>query len=196
MQFDWGLIKLRTDVPKLLNFMKVEGICEVGVRDGDYFKLLLIKTVNYAVAIDVWDAFEKPSQNDIGDPLEKLSDSCKKFKAKYEKDGRVVILKMQSSAAHNYIPDKSLDFIYIDADHTYEGVRSDLENYWPKLKPGGILAGHDYIEYSFRGIKFGVMEAVNEFVKKNNLFLHLTEERFKSFFYSMIDNHGLNIVVL
>jgi predicted O-methyltransferase YrrM len=39
--------------------------------------------------------------------------------------------------------DGSLDMVYIDACHRYDDVLSDLERWWPKVKPGGILAGHD-----------------------------------------------------
>ena len=43
--------------------------------------------------------------------------------------------------------DKSIDFIYIDAEHTYDSLKRDLELYLPKLKPNGIIAGHDYNEW-------------------------------------------------
>jgi len=53
--------------------------------------------------------------------------------------------------------DNSIDFIYIDADHTYESVKRDIELYLPKVKDGGIIGGHDY-----RPEWKGVVEAVNE----------------------------------
>lgn len=40
--------------------------------------------------------------------------------------------------------DKSLDFVFIDADHSYEGVKRDIISWLPKMKNGSILAGHDY----------------------------------------------------
>jgi Methyltransferase domain len=40
--------------------------------------------------------------------------------------------------------DESLDFVYIDADHAYESVRRDIAAWWPKVRRGGALAGHDY----------------------------------------------------
>lgn len=53
--------------------------------------------------------------------------------------------------------DNSIDFIYIDADHTYESVKKDIESYLPKLKDGGVIGGHDYQD------KWpGVINAVNE----------------------------------
>jgi predicted O-methyltransferase YrrM len=38
---------------------------------------------------------------------------------------------------------KSVDFLYIDADHSYEGIKADYENYTPLVKPGGIVGFHD-----------------------------------------------------
>lgn len=43
------------------------------------------------------------------------------------------------------IENESLDYIYVDARHDYCGVKEDLNNFWPKLRTGGIFAGHDYL---------------------------------------------------
>jgi len=40
--------------------------------------------------------------------------------------------------------DEHFDFVYIDADHSYAGVISDIRLWWPKVKPGGMICGHDY----------------------------------------------------
>lgn len=42
--------------------------------------------------------------------------------------------------------DGYFDYVYVDARHDYKGVRDDLERWWPKIAPGGFLAGHDYVE--------------------------------------------------
>jgi hypothetical protein len=61
----------------------------------------------------------------------------------------------------------NIDFIYHDANHTYEGVRDDLIHWWPNLKPGGVFIIDDY-EHQFEGL----MRAVNEFMMANNLGPH------------------------
>jgi len=48
-----------------------------------------------------------------------------------------------AEAAKNY-PDQSIDFVFIDGDHSYNGCRRDIEAWLPKVKDGGVLAGHDY----------------------------------------------------
>lgn len=60
--------------------------------------------------------------------------------------------------------DGLFSMIFIDAAHDYKSVKADLNNFYPKLKSGGIFAGHDYGEKSC-----GVGQAVDEFVKENNL---------------------------
>merc|ERR1712187_57722 len=47
--------------------------------------------------------------------------------------------------------DESLDFAYIDARHDRKGVLVDIAAYWPKIKKGGVMAGHDYMEQSDLG---------------------------------------------
>ena len=63
------------------------------------------------------------------------------------------------NAAYKF-PDKSFDFIFLDAEHTYGCVKNDLETWYPKLKDNGIFAGHDYNNQ--------VKQAVDEFFAKIN----------------------------
>jgi Methyltransferase domain len=76
--------------------------------------------------------------------------------------GRVVIHRETSVGAAPAVADGSLDWVYVDGDHTYDGVRADLEAWAPKLKPSGLLTGDDY--GSFGWWEGGVQRAVDEFV--------------------------------
>jgi len=67
----------------------------------------------------------------------------------------VTPLMITSEEASKLFNDNNFDFIFIDAEHLYDFVKQDLTNWYPKLKTGGILAGHDYRE--------GVQQAVDEF---------------------------------
>jgi predicted O-methyltransferase YrrM len=73
----------------------------------------------------------------------------------------VTPLMATSEAASRLFEDESFDFIFIDAEHLYDFVKQDLKNWYPKLKKGGIFAGHDYRE--------GVKKAVDEFFKNTNI---------------------------
>jgi len=50
----------------------------------------------------------------------------------------------RTDEAHPSFPDGMADIIFIDAEHTYSAIKRDLENWWPKLKPGGMMCGHDF----------------------------------------------------
>ena len=83
------------------------------------------------------------------------------------------MVRTLSSDAVEIFEDESIDFIFIDGNHSYEYVLEDLENYYPKVKIGGILCGDDYFMNAddYNGKKM-VQEAVNDFSEKYSLELH------------------------
>lgn len=76
--------------------------------------------------------------------------------------------------------DESLDFVYIDGFHEFDAVMSDLIFWVPKVRPGGIIAGHDY--YNFW--RAGVVTAVDAYVKGHGIRdWYITHEATPSFFW-------------
>ena len=69
-------------------------------------------------------------------------------------------IRTDSVSASKMYADESLDAVFIDADHRYESVKADILTWMPKVKKGGILAGHDYIL-----AHSGVILAVDELVE-------------------------------
>lgn len=57
---------------------------------------------------------------------------------------KVEFLNKTATEAADLIPDNSLDYIFIDGDHSYDNALQDMKNYYKKVKNGGIFAGHDY----------------------------------------------------
>lgn len=80
---------------------------------------------------------------------------------------RAELLRMTSQEAAQIIHDNSLDFVFIDGDHSYENVKLDLDLWFKKIRPGGILVGDDYQQ------TWGVRPAVNEFCKIKKLVLNI-----------------------
>lgn len=72
---------------------------------------------------------------------------------------------------------RKFDFIYIDGDHEYAGVRDDLAAWWPRVSDAGIFAGHD-----FDLTHPGVMQAVREFAAAGGLQVYLTHEPLPSWY--------------
>jgi hypothetical protein len=71
----------------------------------------------------------------------------------------VEIIQGDSAESAKIVKDKSLAFAWIDAAHDYESVKKDILAWQPKIKPGGILAGHDAQWHE-------VKQAVNELIPK------------------------------
>lgn len=76
----------------------------------------------------------------------------------------VNIIRLKSHLASRAFDDSTLDAVFIDAEHTYESTKLDIDCWLPKIKDGGILAGHDYIEQFD-----GVIKAVSELPKKTEI---------------------------
>lgn len=101
------------------------------------------------------------AQAELDSMYDKLLEEIKPWKAKAE------LLRSASRECCQRIPDKSLDFVFIDAIHLYEYVKEDINAWIPKVKDTGIIAGHDY------GGDFpGVIAAVEETFSSDILNVH------------------------
>jgi len=140
---------------------------EIGVFTGALSRRLLAREDITLHMVDSWTTAEMDSDYaQSGDFHAKLSQreqdqhfgealqSVRPFGA------RAQILRMASCEAAARIPDHSLDFVFIDADHSYEGCKADIQAWLPKLKPSGFISGHDYDNTDFPC--FGVKQAVDE----------------------------------
>jgi len=83
---------------------------------------------------------------------------------------RCTILEMDSLEAAIHVPDESLDFIFIDGDHSYNGCRRDIIHWYQKIKNTGWIIGHDYLQFP------GVKQAVDELLFPVNCAAEETDE--------------------
>jgi len=149
---------------KLAEYFAKQGFtkgAEVGVYVGYYSRVLLDTIPNLELAsIDSW---KLKTWRERAYPL------ARKTLSHYK--GSTLIKGVSVEVAKEF-PDESLDFVFIDADHSYEAVKADIEAWTPKVRKGGVVSGHDYFE-SRGGI--GVIPAVDEYVKEHGYKLKLTE---------------------
>eukprot|EP01012_Entosiphon_sulcatum_P004852 TRINITY_DN12010_c0_g1_i1.p1 TRINITY_DN12010_c0_g1~~TRINITY_DN12010_c0_g1_i1.p1 ORF type:complete len:262 (-),score=44.82 TRINITY_DN12010_c0_g1_i1:13-798(-) len=122
---------------------------EVGVYRGLFAKDILSrwKSAERYYCVDLWKAQENYG-GDIANrnqqQFNKLFDETKERLSPWR--GKVHFLRDFSTIAAQKIANDSVDYIYIDARHDYKGVGEDLVAYWPKLKRGGLFAGHDFLD--------------------------------------------------
>lgn len=157
----------------LLRKMPKGSVCaEIGCWKGKFSneilaqvrpkKLYLIDPYRYVASYeDSWYGGDKISQ----DELDKIFQSVQtKFSEPIQK-GQIEMIRKNSLEAHAQFQDEYFDWVYIDGDHTYEFVKKDLENFFPKTKVGGFICGDDYATPGWW--EDGVTKAVDEFVQKN-----------------------------
>ena len=167
----------KTDLPFLLRLLNLNSQgAEVGVWKGDFSAHILAKSkLRVLYSIDPWIHFSANVYLDITNvsqiEFENVYLEAKRKLAKFGKRSKIV--KMKSEDASLIFQDNSLDFIYIDANHSYNECRRDLDFYYPKLKKGGIFAGDDYLNEVISDTKFEVKQAVDDFltIHKHKLFV-------------------------
>lgn len=85
------------------------------------------------------------------------------------KDPRAILLKGLSCDVVHTFSNETMDFVYIDANHAYEYVKQDMDIWWPKVKPGGMLCGHDFYNCTTHPFYNEVERAVNEWTSDRNV---------------------------
>lgn len=191
---------------ELLTKEKLSSGAEVGVQQGFFSEVLLDNwpTCREFHLIDVW-AHQKAYDDLANVPDEKQLQFYLETQQRLKKfDNILHYHRNYSEIAVLELKDESLDFIYLDARHDYIGVLADLTHYWPKLKAGGILAGHDYLDIdeakalhsigntvwavdmtgNVRKDNKAVKSAVNEFAKRwKRQVLKTTQEKWPSWYF-------------
>jgi Methyltransferase domain/galactosyl transferase GMA12/MNN10 family len=89
-------------------------------------------------------------------------------------DRRVRLVRGLSPAVADRFEDGSLDFVYLDGNHSYLAVQEDLRAWYPKVRPGALFAGHDYLDGIVGNCLFGVKTAVDEFARELGLAVAFT----------------------
>lgn len=149
--------------------MPKNSICaEIGVFGGNFSKQILkITNPKMLYLIDLWGFDESihPLNFDSSVNENKMNQLYQKICDDFGNKNNVTIMKGYSSDVLSKFPDEYFDWIYIDGDHMYEGVKQDLALSLKKVKIGGFIAGDDYIDK----YGWGVVRAVNECVQENNL---------------------------
>jgi predicted O-methyltransferase YrrM len=143
---------------------------EIGVFDGYTSDALLRELPELDLwMVDHWQPY--PGNSRLGDLNEAALRRARANALWWTEHAaqRRFILAEPSPAAAARFADDSLDFVFIDGNHLYEHVRNDLYAWWPKVRPGGLLTGHDYGVYGDAEGLWGVRRAVDEFAAELRL---------------------------
>ncbi|MGJ8587101.1 MAG: class I SAM-dependent methyltransferase [Yoonia sp.] len=142
---------------------------EIGVWQGEFSNTILeLIAPDKLVLIDPWTHIGDDSHSEafVGrtgkSKMDKIFDKVIKNFDSEIKSGQVALIRDFSVPALDQFSDHSISFAYVDGDHSYDGVKSDLKALFPKMAIGGIMAFDDYHRRGWWGD--GVIRAINEFM--------------------------------
>jgi predicted O-methyltransferase YrrM len=132
---------------------------EIGVERGFYSLELLRNNPGLRLyCVDYWTAYQGYREHVTQDKLDGLYADAAQRLEPYE----AVLMRGKPSVERaKEFKDGSLDFVYIDANHDLPNVIADIAAWEPKVRVGGIVAGHDYCSRKGKGYSLHVIEAVN-----------------------------------
>ena len=160
---------------ELLKRLPSQGVvAEIGVERGLFsLEILRLAKPTQLHLVDTWST---PS----------IEDECRNNL----KEQEVEFHKMYSTSFLANVDNKSLDWVYIDTDHTYKTTHHELELAALAVKDNGFICGHDYTAVAYSGLrKYGVVEAVNQFcVSHNYELVYLTSETSRHLSYAIRKN--------
>jgi predicted O-methyltransferase YrrM len=123
---------------------------EVGVWKGHsitYLASLLEKRDVNLYAVDLWDeTYKDVSDSTAYEHKDLLFEVYKENVRRANLKNKITNIKSLSWDAADNFEDSSVDFVFIDADHSYDSVIKDINAWLPKVKKGGIISGHDYFD--------------------------------------------------
>jgi hypothetical protein len=155
-------------------------VAEIGVQHGDNAQIILDTcSPVHLYLIDCWQ--RQNTGPYVSDPTNG-SASYEGVRERFRETKNVSVLQAYSLQVSITFSDEHFDWVYLDGDHTLQACRADLRAWWPKVKIGGFLCGHDYVRSMFKQYGYiQVREAVDEFCWERGLSLHmLSDEKYAS----------------
>ncbi len=128
---------------------------EIGAYSGEGTEVIA-KYFKEVLAVDPW--INGYDLNDVASHQCPMKFVFEAFQNRTKGLGNVSFSRGKSLDALEFVGDESLDLIYVDGDHRYEAVVADIQGWKPKLRKGGVLAGHDW---SFQAVQKALSETLD-----------------------------------
>lgn len=183
----------RADLGHLCNELNLQTAVEVGTHQGVFAYEFMARFNGKLACVDPWKDESPPPHKTFqpcfvtDSPGRHFDCALARFVLTSLYPGRVTLHKTTSLEFAAGLKDASVGFVYIDGLHDIPSVKADILAFWPKLYPGGILAGHDYVFGDPRPLGditlFGVAAVVNWFAVDRGLDLWVTNEPIPSWYF-------------
>lgn len=158
----------RLTLADFFHFANFKYGAEIGVEQGEYSEELAKRNPQLVTlyGVDPWKAYPGYREHVTQSKLDAFFVSTVQRMAQYP---YWYPLRNYSVQAAQAIADNSLDFVYIDGNHDFLNTTQDLAAWTPKVKSGGIIAGHDFRRISTHGYNCHVVEVVMGWTRAYNI---------------------------
>lgn len=156
----------RDDLPEFFKKRGAEVGVEVGVFEANY-TIKLAESGAHIYGVDPWVNYRDYTYGLGGrTPLRE-----RRARKRVEGIENITLLKETSMEAVERFEEDSIDFVYIDGNHQFKYIAEDMYEWWKRLKPGGVMAGHDYAYFKQKNPKGGcqVHEMVDAWAKSYDM---------------------------
>lgn len=142
--------KSRREIGDILQEEGLKYGVELGVQRGRFAKTILDRwsSAKVYVLVDLWakqtNYLDLSNKENETHHLYKL-ETMKRVQHHSARGVKIVVCQDYTTNCAKRFKRNYFDFVYVDARHDYKGAKMDMETWWPLLKYGGIMAGHDYV---------------------------------------------------
>lgn len=164
----------------MIHEIEVKTIVEIGVFRGKNAEVLREEFPDaHLYLVDPWGPIPDylNSNSAVSEDPTIYEKAYRRVLSLFENDPQVTLIKKTSTEAAPLLPD-NLDLVFIDANHAYKAVKQEIATFYPKVRPGGILSGHNYGRKRLPGVQQAVQEAFqdNFLLGQDEVWLHFKGE--------------------
>jgi hypothetical protein len=164
----------RDDLPSFYKEMGYSVGAEIGVFKGKFTERFC-QAGHKMYAIDPWVGYFGAGKTEQKqDKQERNYEYSKNLLSNYD----CVVIRESSTDAIRRFKNNSLDFVYIDGNHMFKYIAADIVDWWSKVRPGGVISGHDYINSGpqANNVIIQVKAIVDAYAELYDLDFYITEE--------------------
>lgn len=165
----------------MIHKIQVKSIAEIGVFRGKNAEVLREQFPDaHLYLIDPWMPTQEylDSGSAVSEDIKVYEKAHQRVLRLFENDPKATLIQRTSQKAASLLPNH-LDLVFIDANHAYESVKKDILTYRPKIRPVGILSGHNYGRKRLPGVKQAVQEILKDdfILGQDEVWLHITNAK-------------------
>jgi hypothetical protein len=179
-QFPVKLIFKRYDMAGMFKELGFKTGAEIGVYKGGFSEILCVQNTGLKLyCIDPWKVYDSEEPEPYAHNREALEGFYQEAVERLSKYNCEIIRKTSMEAIKDFKPE-SLDFVYIDANHSYKNMKEDIEGWSKIVHKGGIVSGHDYGHFKHKDRNLGTKRAIDEYITEHNKKLFLVNRNYQT----------------